>query len=162
MSSKLKLKSTAGGSLSLAVDDTLATDEIVEIPSEGIQPLDVNHGIESGSTDSGSWIKFPDGSSEMSGSISQIVTLVWSGTAPLKYSVWSSWIAAFPEGLFLETPVCVALITDGQVASRAAKLTTFLLDKVSIKDVYITSAATTPSTDSGALIFRYIAKGRWK
>ncbi len=35
MSSKLKLKSTAGGSVSLTVDDTLATDVEYEVPSIG-------------------------------------------------------------------------------------------------------------------------------
>ena len=42
MSSKLKLKSNAGGSVSLAVDDTLTTDEEVTVPSDG------QWGIESG------------------------------------------------------------------------------------------------------------------
>ncbi len=53
MSSKLKLKSNAGGSVSLVVDDILATDEEVEITSA--------FGIESGSNANGSWTKFPDG-----------------------------------------------------------------------------------------------------
>lgn len=52
MSAELKLKALAGGSLTLQVDDTLATDETMNI-SEG--------GIESGSNGNGYYTKFPDG-----------------------------------------------------------------------------------------------------
>lgn len=64
MSSKLKLNSTAGGSLSLVVDDTLLTDETFNV-SVG--------GIESGSNTNGNYTKFPDGTlicrSKTSGSL---------------------------------------------------------------------------------------------
>lgn len=53
MSAKLKLRSNAGGSVSLIVDDTLATDEEVEI--------NASHGIEYGSNTNGYYTKFPDG-----------------------------------------------------------------------------------------------------
>lgn len=57
MSSRLKLKSTAGGSLSLIVDDTLATDEEMNISNGGIE-----NGTWTGVNGaSGYWTKFPDG-----------------------------------------------------------------------------------------------------
>ena len=55
MAAKLKLNSASGGSVSFKVDDALATDEEVIIPSDG------NFGIESGSNANGNWTKFPDG-----------------------------------------------------------------------------------------------------
>lgn len=53
MSSKLKLNSQSGGSVSLTVDDTLTTDEEVNLSE-----LDT---VESGSNANGNWVKFPDG-----------------------------------------------------------------------------------------------------
>lgn len=52
MSGKLNIKAASGGSVSLVVDDTLATDEEFNV-SEG--------GIESGSNANGEYTKFPDG-----------------------------------------------------------------------------------------------------
>ena len=85
----IKLRTPAGGSLELKADDTLATDEVVEIPSDG------NFGIESGSNSNGSWIKFPDGTMMQYG----VVTIVGSDTIvyPLDFIDTNYSFTALPD-----------------------------------------------------------------
>ncbi len=52
MSSKVKLKATSGGSVSMVVDDSLLTDEEFNVSTGG---------IESGKEGEGLYVKFPDG-----------------------------------------------------------------------------------------------------
>ena len=65
MSSKLKLKGTAGGSMSFVIDDTLVTDETFEVPASGVYSKDEidasAHGITNGGSGDSFYTKFPDG-----------------------------------------------------------------------------------------------------
>ncbi len=139
MSSKLKLKSTAGGSLSLAVDDALATDETLVVPNEGFQPLDEDHGITRGTWAFGEWTKFPDGTA--------IVTLRDSPAHP-------SWIYAFPF-TFIGGPTVIP-------GSRSSL--PFIVTAHGVTSTQMTLYRWNPDGSSSNQAYGWVATaiGRWK
>jgi hypothetical protein len=139
MSGKLKIKALGGGSLTLKVDDALATDEEMNIS---------NGGIESGSNVNGSWIKYPDGTL-----ICRFIDPVISNVNIVAGSVFRSApkTYTFPMA-FVGVPNFS--YSSGNASIGWGSATTLNSTSVEIYSLGYTSAATQ--------YMGYIAIGRWK
>lgn len=145
MSSKLKLKSTAGGSLSLIIDDALATDEEMNISDGGIVTV---------TNANGTAIKYPDGTMICHNKDllpAEITTDTLYGS--IYATAVGSNIKTFPVA-FIDLPIvsCSPRLTSGRILGAVDFLTT------TTSFDYMLSG----SSSLGKAIPYYMAIGRWK
>ena len=140
MSSKLKLKATSGGSLSMLVDDTLTTDEEFNVSNSGIL-------FGTG------YIKYPDGTLICYGSVAQQTTDTQMGTSGI-----------YRNSVLVTTTFAIAF-TNAPTLSLAGATTVNQYCWVGPLGVITTTGfgLTIMSTGStGQLSPHYHAIGRWK
>ena len=144
MSSKLKLNSQAGGSVSLTVDDTLTTDEVV---SAGNIPIDIGDG----------YIKYSDGTFIQYGSHTiGTISMIALG------SMWKTdYITInFPEA-FSSVPSCIV-----SFESPAGADTSFIGARTTgattstVKALAFNAASDAPHDTAAKISWQAI--GRWK
>lgn len=151
MSSKLKLKSTAGGSLSLIVDDTLATDETMNISDGGIVTV---------TNANGTAIKYPDGT--MICTLDYTATGITPTTVAVQgltqYTHAYSWI--FPHAFIDTTTVVSANPRLKNSGTPVASMNTTYCTEPSVSSTTVAflSLAGFNEVQNGG----FIAIGRWK
>ena len=143
MSSKLKLNSNAGGSVSLTAPDGLTTDEVVDVG---------NMGIESGESQDGRWVAYPDG------------TLISSRTYPIEITATNTSGSLFRSNLltfsFVTGPY--SFVDNPDVSYYVNRSTGIAwasgyVDNNTKCNIYVVGTSDTSSGYPG-----YIAVGRWK
>lgn len=139
MSAGIKLSTAVGGSLTLGADDTLTTDEVLEIPTDG------NFGITSGP----GWIKYPDGTQMMWGVTGDSAIAKTGATTVVSFPI------AF--GYACENVTCT-------VSNRSSNVYDVSLGSSGVKHALSTTSFTVSSTGESSNTFGiyWQAIGRWK
>lgn len=145
MASAIKLNNVLGGSLTLKVDDTITTDDVVVI-NEGF-------GITSGSNANGSWIKYPDGT----------MICYHTSTTLLTTSAGSTYSFYSPTSAIFTFPV--AFISTPNVTFSTAGVGGTLFPWVGAGDILNTTQCNAwlhSTKNDGTGYISYQAIGRWK